>query len=274
MKLKALVLLTVCVALLLSGCSKQGGSVNTLADLRGKVVGGMSNGSSDANYKKMVSSLIGGDAKDVVFFNRGIDVQTALEAGKIDGYPTFQFVADYLLKRKNMIKAIPVDAKIEGGVIMVTRSEDSTLKAGLDKAITTLKDNGTLAALEAKWITNLPAGNEPSGNELQPIKDAKTIYVGVCGDYPPLDYIAADGKPAGYNVAIFSELSKLLKLNIVFVSIEPQARFAALSSKKIDLIFTHFQSVNTDYFEQFKNAGWVSTIPYYTYKGGCFIVQK
>ncbi len=272
MRIGIAVVLILCIAF--AGCSQKPEPINKLSDLQGKVIGGMYNGSTDANYKKMVASLIGGDAKDVVFYNRGIDVQTALEAGKIDGYPTFQFAADYIVKRKNMVKTIPVEAKIEGGVIMVTRSEDSTLKAGLDKAITTLKDNGTLASLEDKWITNLPAGNEPSSAEIPAIKDAKTIYVGVCGDYPPLDYIAADGKPAGYNVAIFSELSKLLKLNIVFVSIEPQARFAALSSKKIDLIFTHFQSVNTDYFEQFKNAGWVSTIPYYTYKGGCFVVMK
>jgi ABC-type amino acid transport substrate-binding protein len=274
MKLKIFVILAICFAFMFTSCSKKAASINTLADLQGKVIGGMNNGSSDANYKKMITNLIGGEPKEIVYYNRAIDVNTAIEAGKIDGYATFQFYADYQLKRKENLKAIPVEATIEGGVIMVVRSEDSLIKAGLDKAITTLKENGTLASLEEKWITNLPAKEEPSASEIPKIKDAKTIYVGVCGDYPPLDYIAADGRPAGYNVAIFTEISKLLNINFEFVSIEPQARFAALDSKKIDLIFTHFESVNTDYFDEFKKSNWVSTIPYYTYKGGCFVVQK
>jgi len=275
MKLRTLVILTICFALVFASCSKKGpGSIKTLADLQGKVIGGMSNGSSDANYKKMIANLIGGEPKEIVYYNRGIDVLTAVEAGKVDAYASFQFAADYVLKRRDNVRAIPVNAVIEGGVIMVARSEDSLMKADLDKAIMILKNNGTLASLEEKWITNLPAKDEPSGSDIPKKKDAKTIYVGVSGEYPPLDYVAADGRPAGYNVEIFREISKLLKINFEFVSIEPQARFAALSSKKIDLIFTHFQSTNTDYFNEFKNNNWVSTIPYFTYKGGCFIVQK
>jgi ABC-type amino acid transport substrate-binding protein len=274
MKIKMLVILGICLAIGFSSCSKKGASINTLADLQGKVIGGIYNGSSDANYKKMIASLIGGEPKEVLYFNKGWDIHTALEAGKIDGYATWQFVADYVLKRKANVKAIPVEGVIEGGVIMVARSEDSLMKASLNAAITKLKENGTLAAMEEKWITNLPAKDEPTGSEIPKIEGAKTVYVGISGEYPPLDYIAADGRPAGYNVAIFTEISKLLNVNFEFVSIETQARFAALDSKKIDLIFTHFQSVNTDYFDEFKKSNWVSTIPYYTYKGGCFIVQK
>jgi ABC-type amino acid transport substrate-binding protein len=234
----------------------------------------MSTGISEATYKKMVANLVGGEPKEVIYFNRSIDIIAALKAGKIDAVPIFKFTEDYFLKRNNDMKAIDVQAVIEGGVIMVARSEDSLLKADLDKAMTTLKENGTLAALEEKWITNLPADNEPSAIEIPKIEKAKTVYVGVSGEYPPLDYIAANGRPAGYNVAIFSEISKLLKINFEFVSIEAQARFAALSSKKIDLIFTHFQSTNTDYFNELKNSNWVSTLPYFTYKGGSFVVLK
>ena len=222
----------------------------------------------------MVAKLIGGEAKDMVFFNRGMDAFAALEAGKVDACPGYQFTADYFLKRKPGFRSIPVDAKIEGGVIMAVRAEDSLLRNDLNKALESLKNDGSLKELEDKWITNLPANNEPAANVIPKIPNAKTIYVGISGEFPPLDYISADGKPAGFNVAIFEKISKSLNLNFEFVSIENQARFSALKSKKIDLIFTHFQSVNTDYFDEFKNDSWIETIPYFTYKGGCFVVRN
>jgi ABC-type amino acid transport substrate-binding protein len=34
----------------------------------------------------------------------------------------------------------------------------------------------------------------------------------------PLDYISANGQPAGFNVALLTEIGKLLKINIEFVA--------------------------------------------------------
>jgi ABC-type amino acid transport substrate-binding protein len=274
MKPRTLMILTIVSAIAFASCGKSTKPIEKLSDIQGKVIGALANGTSDGNFKKMITSLIGGEPKEVVYFNKGMDLMSAIKQGKVDAGPCYQFFADYELKRIKDLKAISVDAVIEGGVIMVARSEDSLLKADLDKAITKLQENGTLSTLRQEWITNLPAENEPSSTEIPKIEKAKTVYVGVSGEYPPLDYIAANGRPAGFNVAIFREISELLKINFEFVSIEAQARFTALSSKKIDLIFTHFQSNNTDYYNEFKNNNWVSTIPYYTYKGGCFIVKK
>ncbi len=261
--------------LLLASCgTKNENKIEKLSDIQGKVVGNISSGTSKEGNMKMISKLIGGDVKDVVFFSRGMDVIAALEAGKIDACPGHKFAADYLLKRKPNLKAIPVEAKIEGYVIIAVRAEDSLLRNDLNKAIETMEKDGTLKDLEDKWITNLPADNEPSATTIPKIENAKTIYVGISGEYPPLDYISADGKPAGFNVAIFEKISKLLNINFEFVSIENQARFQALNSKKIDLIFTHFQSNNTEYFDEFKNNTWIGTIPYFTYKGGVFLVKK
>lgn len=268
-------LLFVIMIMTMAGC---GGSkktqINQLSDLQGKVMGMLTTGISNEGVDKMIQNLIGGPAKEVVYFNRGMDALTALKTGKIDAAPMHQFAADYLLKRNEDLKSIPVKEQFEGGVIMAVRLEDQSLKAELDSAITILKENGTLKALEEEWVTNLPATDEPSNKEIPKIEGAKTIYVGVSGDYPPLDYIAADGLPAGFNVAILSEIGKLLNVNFEFVSLETQARFAALTSKKIDVIFCHFESSNTTYFDDLKTNNWISTIPYFTYKGGCFVVMK
>jgi len=275
MKNKISIVMIAILALVLTSCGSKGAKIETLADLQGKVVGNLSSGISDAGAKNMITALIGGEPAEIVNFNRGIDVLAALKAGKIDGFPTHQFAADYLLKRNKDVVAIPVnDIPIEGQAIMAVRSTDTLLRASLDSAINVLKNNGMIANFETEWITNLPAENEPAFTEIPKIEGAATYYVGVVGDMPPLDYVAADGRPAGFNVALLSEIGKILKINFEFVSLETQARFTALSSKKIDVIFCHFQSTNTNYFDELKNDGWIATQPYFIYKGGCFIVNK
>lgn len=274
MKRKLVQILVVMIALTIFSCG--GGKtakINQLSDIQGKTVGMLSSGITNQGVEKMISSLIGGNAKEVIYFNRGSDVLSALLSGKIDAFPSHNFATKYLLGRNEKVKAIPVNGNIEGGAIMAVRSEDQQLKNDLDNAITLLKENGTLKTLEDQWITNLPTTNEPTNKEISKIDGAKTIYVGVSGDFPPLDYIASDGRPAGFNVALLSEIGKQLKVNFEFVSLEAQARFLALQSKKIDLIFCHFQSENTSYFDDLKSNNWISTKPYFTYKGGSFIVK-
>ena len=68
-------------------------------------------------------------------------------------------------------------------------------------------------------------------------KDAETIKVAVTGDLPPIDFIASDGTPTGYNTAILSEIGKRLKKNIRLISVDAGGRSAALASERADVIF-------------------------------------
>ncbi|MDP3436724.1 MAG: transporter substrate-binding domain-containing protein [Bacteroidales bacterium] len=275
MKNKISILIITILAFVITSCGPKGTKIETLTDLQGKVIGNLSSGISEDGSKAMISALIGGEPAQMLSFNRSLDVLAALRSGKIDGFASHQFAADYMLKRNSDVVLIPIlDIPIEGQAIMAVRSEDAKLKSLLDSAIVILKDNGTIASLEQEWITNLPAENEPTFKEVPVIEGAASYYVGVSGDLPPLDYVAADGFPAGFNVALLSEIGKILNVNFKFVSLETQARFTALASKKIDVVFCHFQSTNTNYFDELKNDGWLATEPYFIYKGGCFVVKK
>jgi ABC-type amino acid transport substrate-binding protein len=262
--------------MVMAGCgSNESKPYETAADLRGKVLGGINTGTGDKSWREMATKLIGGDPKEVLLFDRTSDAIAALKAGKIDGAPTYQFCADYIVKRNPLLKLVSIPgAVVEGEFLMVVRSEDQQLKQDLDKAITTLQQNGTLKSLEDLWITNLPVANEMSNAPLPKSEKKKTIYVGVSGDYVPLDYISAEGHPSGYNVAIFNEIAKLIPVNFEFVSIESQARFTALSGKKIDVIFVHAQSKNANFYDEFKNNNWMPTVPYFTCKGASIVVKK
>ena len=73
--------------------------------------------------------------------------------------------------------------------------------------------------------------------ELPTFADAQTLKLGVVGLEPPMDYTAANGKPAGFNTALSSALATKIKANIVLVPVAIDSCLAALSSGKIDALF-------------------------------------
>ena len=113
---------------------------------------------------------------------------------------------------------------------------NTALKNDFDEAIKAMKKDGTLMALQEKFIANVGA-NEPEEVQLTEFKGSTPIKVAVTGDLPPIDYIAADGRATGYNTAILAEIGKRLKRNIRIMSVEAGGRSAALASGRADVIF-------------------------------------
>lgn len=266
-------LLIFLTAFTLLACSKEKPVIiENASELQGKVIGTVTPPVTTREVELSIENQIGGKPKEVRYFNKYSDCIMAVKSGKIDAALSPKFCADYFIKRNADLKMVS-KAPIKVNVVMAVRSEDSQLKNELDKAITILQENGTLKQLEDEWVTNLPVNNEPANREISKIAGARTVYVGVCGDYIPLDYIAANGRPAGYNVALLTEMGKLLKINFEFVPVETQARFAALNSKKIDIIFCNLDA-NTPGLQALKNKSWVATKPYFTSQVGGFLVKK
>ena len=93
---------------------------------------------------------------------------------------------------------------------------------------------------------------------------AQTIKVAVTGDLPPLDYVSAGGKPAGFNTAVLAEIGKRMLKNIELVEINAGARAAALTSKQADVVFWAIVPVSEIIPEDSdKPAGIELTNPYY-----------
>ena len=115
--------------------------------------------------------------------------------------------------------------------------EKSAAQIGeINKAITAMKADGTLDKLIKENITEL-AGGDPKAADIAKIDGAETLKVAVTGDMPALDVILPDGKPAGFNVAFLSELSKRINKNFELVDLDAGARGAALSSGQVDILF-------------------------------------
>jgi len=173
--------------------------------------------------------------KKYIYNNSVADCLAMIKSGRADFLLTTDVTAAYMAQRNHDLKAVVDPGPL--GVVMILRSSDAALKDSFDTAIKKLKENGKLGELENKWIKDLPVGKEPSMNKIEKVSGAETVYVGVSGDMPPLDYVAADGKPAGFNIALLTEISKLIGKNIEIISLDSQARFTALDAKKVDVFF-------------------------------------
>ncbi len=276
MKSKSTLLLIAVMVLILAGCGvKKAETINKFSDLDGKVIGVLTSSASTQSLSDIVAKYgIGAQPKDVLGFNTASDIISAVITGKIDAAPIMGFIADYYVKRNSNLKIIEAKTNLKGSIQMAVRFGDQQLKEDLDKAITTLQDNGMLKKIEDQWINNLPVANEPSIKAISKIDGAKTVYVGVSGNYVPLDYIAADGTPSGFNVALLSEIGKLINVNFVLISVDAQAKFAALGSKKIDVVFSQMYNQQVSSLFKGLNNKYSMTKPYYTDKGMCLLVRK
>ena len=166
-------------------------------------------------------------------------MQMGIESGSVDQISLYKSVADYIIATNDKFEIVPNNAleKLTDNFCFAMRKDDAELKAELDKAVDAMKTDGTLDKLIKEYITNVDKGQAPPAIEIPMTEGAQTIKVGVTGDLPPLDYVSADGKPAGFNTAILSEIAKRNGKNIELVQIESGARATALDSKIIDVVF-------------------------------------
>lgn len=114
---------------------------------------------------------------------------------------------------------------------MASRAEDTALCEEVSDAIDILKANGTLDKLAANYITN--ADGEPAVNELVQHEGAETHVVAVIGDLPPMDYISADGTPAGFNVALLNAISEQTGCTFEIVQLDADACLSARRAEKL-----------------------------------------
>lgn len=200
----------------------------------------------------------------------------ALDADKIDCMELASVVGEYFLRLKgNKEKYFPY--MFTTGVtyyLSMGFKEDNKWFEPFNDAIKEMAKDKTLLFLKAQYVMNAASteatntASDDGDENLEPVKftffpDAETVRIAVTGDMPPLDYVAADGTPAGFNTALLAEIARRLKINIELVNINVGARVAALASGRADGVFW-FQYENTSGMKGFDSvAGIKLTEPYY-----------
>ena len=190
-------------------------------------------------FNSMQDSIVIKNIRRITYYDNLNQMQMAIESGSVEQISLYQSVGNYIIAKKNNYEVVNDNAfnMYSDNFCFAVRGDDMQLKDDLDRAISEMNDDETLDKLVKEYITDVDAGKTPPAIEIPKTEGAPTIKVGVTGDLPPLDYVSADGKPAGFNTALLAEVAKRLNKNVEVVNVDSGARAAALSSKKIDVIF-------------------------------------
>ena len=202
---------------------------------------------------------------EVVFFDNLNSMQMAFDSGQIDEISTYTCVADYLAARNANVGVLKEHTlEFIDAFCLAMRESDQDLYKQVDDTVKAMRDDGTLDALTKKYITDLQPTDEPEAVDIQHFDGADTIKVAITGDLPPLDLVLADGKAAGFNTAVLSEIGKRLQKNIELVQIESAARAAALESGRVDISFWAIVPISEIIpADADKPAGVILSTPYY-----------
>ncbi len=163
-----------------------------------------------------------------------------IESGSVDQVSLYKSVADYVIANNDKFALVTDDPTLKtlsDSFCFAVRKDDTALKNELDRVIGEMKADGSLDKLVNEYITAVDKGQAPPKVDIPMIDGADIIKVGVTGDLPPLDYVNAEGQPAGFNTALLAEIGKRLGKNIEVIDIDSGARATALTAKNIDVIF-------------------------------------
>lgn len=170
------------------------------------------------------------------FYDSLLSMQMALRSHKIDEITLPEPVGMYLISNNSKYDILFSLNMMPSTISFGFKRGNTALQKEFNTAIVSMKKDGTLARLQKDFVTELPT-SEPAAVKFATFNKAQTIRVAVTGDLPPIDFIAADGRPTGYNTAILSEIGRRIKKNIRLVSIEAGARSAALAGERVDVVF-------------------------------------
>ncbi|MBQ6774247.1 MAG: transporter substrate-binding domain-containing protein [Synergistaceae bacterium] len=207
------------------------------------------------------------------FYDSLTILQLALNKGDIGAFTSPEFVGEYMLRSNP-------DYKIRGFVVLKLPvalafgflEEKKELRDRFSKVIEDLEREGVIGIIARDYITG-PAAVNPPVVELPKFNDAKTINIAVTGDMPPLDYVAADGKAAGFNVVLLSQIANRLHVNIKLVNVETGSRAPALKSGRADGVFWFSTFEGYDKQPDLPE-GVITSTPYYGWTKILFIGKK
>ncbi|MDR0952469.1 MAG: transporter substrate-binding domain-containing protein [Oscillospiraceae bacterium] len=210
-----------------------------------------------------INQMMGTKFESVSLYPTYNEALLALKADRVTAVAVGKPQGEYSASTDSSLRFISGKAQNPLQISMLTRSDEAELLGQINSALAELKDSGELEALNEKYVENITVDGAALPSVIQ---GAQMITVGVSGDNPPFDYISAAGDPSGYNVALMGAIAEIAGFNVEFVTIPFSAKFAALTSERIDVFFFHGG--------YFSSEGIVATDVYYENMTNGLLVKK
>jgi ABC-type amino acid transport substrate-binding protein len=188
---------------------------------------------------------------DIIYFDSLDTMLMSLNAGEINALEIYQTTADYLTHQNpELVEGITYDIGDDAGFFaqavkngslsndfaFMMMESNTSLRDEFNEALASITED-EMNQLIQDYITAAINDGTVTPVTMPVIDDAETIKVAVTGSLPPMDYVAADGSPAGFNTALLAEISKRINKNIELVVVDSVGRAAALASGTVDAVF-------------------------------------
>ena len=214
------------VLLVMAGSALAG--VNNAADLKNAKVGVEAGSSSELSLRDFLKD----NRENIFTYDSVWDLVEALRAKKIDAAVIDETPARYFALNYDDIKILP--QALRTYLMGIAFKKGNSLRDEVNKALTELKDNGTLARVIAKYV-----GSEytPDPSEIDLNKNANNgkLWVGCSAVFPPYDIRTEKGF-AGIDVELCSAIAKKLDKELVMVDYRFDLLTEALETGRIDMI--------------------------------------
>jgi polar amino acid transport system substrate-binding protein len=111
------------------------------------------------------------------------------------------------------------------------------------------------ALLAAFSLLLSACGGGASGSHLDQIKQAGVIKVGTSADYPPFEFVDANGNKTGFDIDLMEEIGKRLGVKVEWVDMPFDSLIAGVQEGKIDISISAFNySEERDQVVDFSDA--------------------
>ncbi len=220
-------LATICV---LSGCSKQTALViRSPQDAAHARIGVMTGSTGEIMAKKRFPQA------DVQTFDDIMNAVAAIESGKLDAAVTAFPTAQQVTKRRPDLCIVAEPLDHEDTSVAVKKGNDELLK-DVDRIISQLKADGTLAGMRKRWLKPDLSPYEVPNIDLP--QRGTPLRIGVAATREPLSFVDADGKVTGHDGELARRIAAELHRPVEFQDMKFMALIPALTSGKIDLVIT------------------------------------
>lgn len=263
----------------IAGCSPKAEDeqniIEGIEDIEGTKIG-VQLGTTGAIY---ALDYEGDEAGTVIeMYNKGTDAVQALKQNKIDCVIIDEQPALAFIERNSELKILDEEFAIEDYAICVSKDKPE-LTQNINKALDTLKQNGTLSSI----ISNYIGDEETKGKTPYEKKDVDrsngTLTIGTNAAFPPYEYYE-NGEIVGIDIDIMKAVCDELNMELKVEDMEFDSIITAVQSGKVDagasgFTVTEDRLKNIDFTDSYTTAKQVIIVNTGAESGGTGnVIQK
>lgn len=263
----------------IAGCSPKAENeqniIEGIEDIEGTKIG-VQLGTTGAIY---ALDYEGDEAGTVIeMYNKGTDAVQALKQNKIDCVIIDEQPALAFIERNSELKILDEEFAIEDYAICVSKDKPE-LTQNINKALDTLKQNGTLSSI----ISNYIGDEETKGKTPYEKKDVDrsngTLTIGTNAAFPPYEYYE-NGEIVGIDIDIMKAVCDELNMELKVEDMEFDSIITAVQSGKVDagasgFTVTEDRLKNIDFTDSYTTAKQVIIVNTGAESGGTGnVIQK